>query len=391
MQKNSKKIKLFQPFFNSEEKKNIANVLDSGWVTNGPITQKFEKEIKKFTHSKNAIAVNSCTNGIIAVIKALDLRPGDEVLTSPMTFVSVIHALEILKLKVKLVDINYENFSLDYYSIKKNLSKKTKLIVITHYGGTPVDINKIVNLCKKKKIHLIEDAATSFGSKIGNKMTGSSKYSTSVFSFYANKIITTGEGGVITCFDNKLASKIRSIISCGIDKDPWKRYSQKNKWFYNVKFLGFKFNFTDIQAALGLAQLKKLKNIISHRKKIRKIYDHSLSTLFKNKILFKYQVKKNIYSSEYIYTIFLNTKTKLLMRDKLINYLEKNNIFTTVHYIPANYHEFYKKKFKKYKVSNSDFFFKNVISLPFHNKLSKKDVIKITDIIKKFFKNEKIL
>ena len=173
-------------------------------------------------------------------------------------------------------------------------------------------------------------------------------------------------------FNNKLANKIRSIISCGIDKDPWKRYSQKNKWFYNVKFLGFKFNFTDIQAALGLAQLKKLKNIISHRKKIRKIYDHSLSTLFKNKILFKYQVKKNIYSSEYIYTIFLNTKTKLSMRDKLVNYLEKNNIFTTVHYIPANYHEFYKKKFKKYKVSNSDFFFKNVISLPFHNKLSKK-------------------
>ena len=222
-------------------------------------------------------------------------------------------------------------------------------------------------------------------------MTGSSKYSTSVFSFYANKIITTGEGGVITCFDNKLASKIRSIISCGIDKDPWKRYSQKNKWFYNVKFLGFKFNFTDIQAALGLAQLKKLKNIISHRKKIRKIYDHSLSTLFKNKILFKYQVKKNIYSSEYIYTIFLNTKTKLLMRDRLVNYLEKNNIFTTVHYIPANFHKFYKKKFKNYKVSNSDYFFKNVISLPFHNNLSKQDVIKITDIIKKFFKNEKIL
>lgn len=389
MQKNFKKIKLFEPFFDQEEKKNIAKVINSGWVTNGPITQKFEKEIEKFTKAKNAIAVNSCTNGIIATIKALDLNPGDEVLTSPMTFVSVIHALEIFKLKIKLIDINFDNYSLDYNSIKKNLSKKTKLVIITHYGGIPVEISKILKLCKKKGVYLLEDAATSFGSQINDKMTGSSDYAISVFSFYANKIITTGEGGVITCNNKKFANKVRSIISCGIDKDPWKRSFQKRMWFYNVKYLGYKFNFTDLQASIGLAQLKKIKKIIKFRKSIRKIYDKSLSDLFKKNTLIKSKIDNKIFSSEYIYTILINSNNTSFLRDNLVNFLRRNNVLTTVHYIPANFHEYYKKKFKRVKVPNSDYFFNNVISLPFHNKLKKKEVIKISSLIKKFFENAK--
>ena len=387
MLKNSKKIKFFEPFFDENEKRNITNVINSGWVTNGPATTKFEEKIKQIIKSKNVISVNSCTSGIAATIMAIGLKPGDEVLTSPMTFVSVIHVFELLKLKVKLVDINFINFSLDYDTIKKNLSRKTKLIVLTHYGGIPVEINKIEKLCKKKKIHLIEDAATSFGSKINKKMTGSSKYAISVFSFYANKIITTGEGGAVSCNDVGLAKKIRTIISCGIDKDPWKRTFQKRMWFYDVKYLGFKFNFSDLQAALGLAQLKKLKKIINKRKKLRKTYDEFLSPLFKKEIFIKNKIQKKIYSSEYIYTILLNTRKKNSLRDKLINYLKKNNILTTVHYIPANYHNFYKKKFKKFKVKNSDYFFNNIISLPFHNNLSKKEVVKVSMIIRNFFQN----
>ena len=158
-------------------------------------------------------------------------------------------------------------------------------------------------------------------------------------------------------------------------------------WFYDVKYLGFKFNFSDLQAALGLAQLKKLKKIINKRKKLRKTYDEFLSPLFKKEIFIKNKIQKKIYSSEYIYTILLNTRKKNSLRDKLINYLKKNNILTTVHYIPANYHNFYKKKFKKFKVKNSDYFFNNIISLPFHNNLSKKEVVKVSMIIRNFFQN----
>ena len=171
MPKNFKKINLFEPLFDKDELSKINNVIKSGWVTNGPTTIKFENKVKKILNARNAIAVNSCTNGIIATIAALNLKPGDEVLTSPMTFVSVIHALEIFKLKIKLVDINFENFSLNYDSIEKQISSKTKLVIVTHYGGIPVRNTKIENFCKNRGIFLIEDAATSFGSKIKNKMT----------------------------------------------------------------------------------------------------------------------------------------------------------------------------------------------------------------------------
>lgn len=389
MPKNFKKINLFEPLFDKDELSKINNVIKSGWVTNGPTTIKFENKVKKILNARNAIAVNSCTNGIIATIAALNLKPGDEVLTSPMTFVSVIHALEIFKLKIKLVDINFENFSLNYDSIEKQISSKTKLVIVTHYGGIPVRNTKIENFCKNRGIFLIEDAATSFGSKIKNKMTGSSKYAVSVFSFYANKIITTGEGGVITCYNDKLAKKIRSITSCGIDRDPWKRKFEKRIWFYKVKRLGFKFNFTDLQASIGLAQIKKLKKIIAYRKQLRKIYDKSLQILFKKGVLFFQNKKKDFFGSEYIYTIFINQKGKVSKRDKLVAFLKKRGISTTVHYIPANFHDFYKKKFKKYNLPNSDKFFHNVISLPFHNNLNENEIIRISNIIKNFFKNEK--
>ena len=390
MQKNFKnKINLFEPYFDKFEKENLNKVINSGWVTSGPLSLKFENEVKKFIGTKNAIAVNSCTNGIIATIQALKLKPGDEVITSPMTFVSVIHALELFKLKIKLVDVTLDNFSFNDEIVKKSISKKTKCIIITHYGGLPVDISKISALCKKKKIFLIEDAATAFGAKIKKKNVGSSDYSISVFSFYANKIITTGEGGIISLKNKQLANKIRSIISCGIDKDPWKRTFEKKMWFYNVKNFGFKFNFTDLQAALGLAQLKKLKNIINKRKKFRKLYDKNLKDIIHKKIIFVQNSKKGYFNSEYIYTILLN-KNKFFLRDKLISFLKENNISSTVHYIPANQHSYYKKKFINFKLINSDYIFNNVISLPFHNKLNTRDITRVTNVIKLFFKNNDV-
>lgn len=386
----NKRISLSKPFLDTQEKKYLDQVINRGWLTNGPLTLEFEKNVNKFIRSKFSIAVNSCTNGIIAVIEALGLKQGDEIITTPMTYVSVIHALGLFKLKIKLVDINFENYSLDLNILKKSISKKTKCILITHYGGVPVDTKKIINLCKKKKIFVVEDAATAFGSKIKNKMVGSSKNSISVFSFYANKVITTGEGGIITLNNKSLAKKIRTIISCGINKDPWKRGFQKKIWYYDVNNFGYKFNFTDIQAAIGLAQLKKLKKIIHVRSKIRKMYNKLLDPLIKKNIIKTFKPKKNMVFSEYIYTVLLNRDKLRTRRDDLIDFLKKNNIYTTVHYIPANHHNFYKDKFRKFKLPNSNYIFNNILSLPFHNHLNKKDIFKVSKLVKKFLeKHEK--
>lgn len=380
-----KKIQVSSTFVNKAELKSLKNVIASGWLTSGRITHKFEEEVKKKLNVKNAIAVNSCTNGIYASLHALNLKKNDEVITTPFTFVSTIHNLFNFGLKIKLIDINFNDFSMDPEKLKKSITSKTKCVVVTHYGGIPANIKKIIDICKSKKIKVIEDAATAFGAKLKNKYIGAYNDSIAVFSFYANKVITTGEGGIVTTNNNNLAKKVRNLISCGIDKDPWQRTFEKKSWFYNVPKYGFKYNFTDLQASIGLEQLKKIKKIQNYRKKLRKLYDKELEPLFQKKFLIKKSYNNNITLSEYIYTILFNKKYTKKTRDSLFLYLKKKGINCTVHYIPANKHIFYKKKFKRFNLKNSDYIFDNIISIPFHNNLNEKDVIFISNKVKEFF------
>tara|TARA_Y100000590_G_C15730205_1_gene1016670 strand:- start:1003 stop:2160 length:1158 start_codon:yes stop_codon:yes gene_type:complete len=381
-----KKFQVFRPSINKIEINSLIKVMKSGWLTSGNVTLKFENEVRKTLKVKNAIAVNSCTNGIFAALHALGLKKNDEVITTPLTFVSTIHNLFNFGLKIKLVDINLDDFSLSAKILEKNISSKTKCVLITHYGGIPANIKEIIKICKRKNIKVIEDAATAFGAKLNNKNIGSFNNSIAVFSFYANKIITTGEGGVITLNNNRIAKKIRNLISCGIDKDPWQRSLAKKSWFYKVPIYGFKYNFTDLQASIGLEQIKKLKKIQHYRRQLRKLYDKELKPLYDNQILIKnYKNKKSVYS-EYIYTLLINENYTNLKRDNLIMFLKKKNINCTVHYIPANKHLFYKYKFNNFKLTNSDYVFNNILSIPFHNNISMKDAVYIAREIKKFFK-----
>ena len=246
-----KPLNVYKPYLNYKEISAVSKVLKSGWLTNGKTTSKFEKNISKFIKSKNALAVNSCTNGLNSVLHALNLKKGDEIITSPMTFISSIHNLQNMGLKIKLVDIDIKTYNIDVNLLKKSVTKKTKCILVTHYGGLPCDMNQIIKICKNKKIHIVEDAATALGAKIGNKPVGSSKISTAVFSLYANKIITTGEGGIIATNNNILYKKLKIITQCGIDKSPWRRSFQKKSYYFQAVYPGFKYNFTDIQSAIG--------------------------------------------------------------------------------------------------------------------------------------------
>jgi len=376
-----KKYQIYKPSFDEKERNSIWSTLKSNWLVNGPKTLKFENQIKKNLKTKNAIAVNSCTSGLFVALHAIGLKKGDEVITTPLTFVSTIHNLYNYGLKIKLIDINMEDLSIDLDVLKKNISKKTKCILVNHYGGIPAKIDEIIPFCKKKKIKVIEDAATALGAKLGNKKIGSFDNTITVFSLQVNKIITTGEGGIITTNDNKIAKKIRLLASCG-------RIFQKNSWKYKVPTYGFKFNFTDMQAALGLEQLKKLNKIQKYRRKLRLLYNKQFQNLINKNILKIQNLSYKKKFSEYIYTIILNEKKIKFKRDNLMNFLKKRGIETTVHYIPANKIDFYKKSFKKYKLKNSDYVYKNIISLPFHNKLKSKDIIYISNIINNFINNK---
>lgn len=369
-----KNIDIYKPNFNNEEFKASLNTLKSGWISKGKITKKFENKLKSKIHSKNIIVVNSCTSGINLVLDTLDLKPGDEVITTLLTFISTIHSLYKLKLKVKFIDVNKDDFTMSLKELKKNITKKTKLVLINHYGGIPSDTKEIVKICKKKNIFILEDAATVLGSKLGKNYIGSFKHATTVFSLQANKIITTGEGGIISTNDNKLAKKLKERSFNGFRKG-------------DVVNHGFKYNFTDIHASIGLVQLKKLKSFISYRSKLRLAYNKELKILENENFISFYKKQKNKSISEYIYTILINNKK--YKREDLIKFLNKYNIPTRVHYLTANNTKFYKNKYNYKNISNSIFISKNILSLPFHNSLKVKQVVYICKIIRKFFYKNK--
>ena len=378
-----KYIKLSEPSIDINEIKSVTKVLKSGWLTSGKITQLFEKQTSKYLNSKNIIACNSCTNGIYATLKALDLKKGDEVITSPFTFVSTINTIHQLGLKIKFADINLFDLNISVKDLRNKISKKTKCILITHYGGNPCDLENINKICPKN-VYLIEDSATALGAKFKKKKIGSHNKSISIFSLYANKIITTAEGGLISTNNNQLAKKIRTLISIGIDKTPWKRNSQKFTYKYDLKYPGYKFNFTDLQASIGIEQLKKLDKIISKRKKIRKKYNLYLDPLVKSKYISLFKETSNTRSAEYIYTILIRNQN--FSRDKLIEHHNKKKISTSVHYIPAFYLTYYKKIFKKNNLKNTNYAYKNIISIPFHNNLKENEIKYISKQILDFFK-----
>ena len=380
-------LETYRPIVGSEEINLVGKVTKSRWITAGKLTKEFEKKIAKKIGSKNVIAVNSCTSGIDTILNVLNLKKGDEVITTLLTYISTINNIYNHGLKIKLIDVNIDDYTMSLDELKKNITKKTKLILVNHFSGIPSRIDKIEKIIKNKKIYIVEDAATSFGSKIGNKNIGSFKKSISVFSLQANKIITTGEGGFISLRNRKLAQKIREYINCGFSQTAWQRHSKINK--SDVKISGKKYNFTDIGAAFGIAQLKKYQKLVSYRNKLRRIYNKEFSNSEIKKYLKIYKPNGNIKLSQYNYIILINRNKFKNLRDKLRNYLNKKKIGTTLHYITADKTSFYRKKLNFKNLKNSKFINDNIISIPFHNDMKIGDVYKVTKEIKKFFKKFK--
>jgi dTDP-4-amino-4,6-dideoxygalactose transaminase len=378
-----KKIKLSEIIISSSEEKYLKQVLASGWLTYGEMSKNVEKIIKNNFNFKYVSLTNSCTSGIHAALIANNIGNNQEVITSPMTFVSTINSLFQLKTKIILADIDLKDFNIDIENVKKLINSKTSCLLPTHYGGIPANINELLKLKKKFNFKIIEDAATAFGSKINDQFIGSLPTDATVFSFYANKIITSAEGGCVVTNNKKVSEKIKKIIFCGINKDTFSR-GKGQGWKYKVTMPGYKYNISDIHSAILMGQLEKFKKIMSKRLELIKLYLKYFKEFEENKILL--ELKRNINnSSNYIFPILLNKKNIKTTRNKIISKLLDNGISSTVHYIPGNQHIFYKKIFKKFNLKNTNYAYNNIISLPLHNKLEEEDIFYIYKSFKKLF------
>lgn len=376
------RIQVARPIFSNEVINKIKKTLKTGWVAPGPQTEKLELLIKKKIKTKYVVAVNSCTSGIAASLIALGAKKGDEVLTPSNTFVSTINTIYNMGLKIKLCDVDLKKWSVTDSIFKKALTKKTKFFIPVHFGGNPVDLDKIIATAKKNKIKVIDDAATAIGARIKKKFLGSFNNTITIFSLHANKIISSADGGIIALNNKKLAERLRRLINSGLTKSSWQRTKGYNFKPLNVKEPGFKFNYNDVLASMAIPQIKKIDKIISYRKKLCNVYKQNLKELINNKKIYIQEIEPSNFSSLYCFQIYL-AKNKL--RDKLAYFLEKNMISTTVYYTPAHLHDFYKKKLNSKNLINTNKLFYNSLALPLHNKLTFKDVKLVTNLIIKFF------
>jgi dTDP-4-amino-4,6-dideoxygalactose transaminase len=380
-------IHIGQPSFGKEEKKEVLAAMASGWVTLGPRTKQFEEDFAKFVGAKYAVAVSSCTAGIHLSLLAAGIGPGDEVITTPFTFVASANPIIHVGAKPVFVDIDPKTFNIDVNQIEKKITKKTKAIIPVHYAGLPVDLDIIQKLAKKYKLILIEDGAHAAGATYNKEKIGSIGDMTN-FSFHPLKNMSTGDGGMVTTNDEKFAVALQKLRLHGMSRDAWKRHTATGSWRYDVEEPGYKYNMTDIQSALGLQQLKKLPQFIKVRKEYAKLYDNAFKQTPEITVPFITPGQKHIYS---LYTIKIDTSKLKINRDEIVEELKKAHIGTNIQFIPLHYFSYYSKTFgyKKGDFPNAEKVFEEILSLPLYPKMKISEINYIAKTLNNLIKTNR--
>ncbi len=311
----------------------VTDVLTTGWLTSGEQSTLFECEFEKFIGGNvNALTVNSATAGLHLVLEAMVVGPDDEVIVPTLTFTASAEVVRYLGAKVVLVDIDPETLCGDFTAIEAAITPRTKAVVFVHFGGYPVDITPLISTCKRSGLRLVEDAAHAIPSRIGQKHIGTMGSDAAVFSFYANKPMTTGEGGMIITTNQKVASRCQLMRTHGIDRDTFARFTGKShQWRYDVVEAGYKYNLTDIAAAIGRTQLQEVDKLRIGRMRNAEWYDTALEGLPLTKPP-RPGVKSD--HSWHLYPIQLHGGSKT--REKVIRLFAEREIGYSVHYTPLH-------------------------------------------------------
>lgn len=380
------------PDIDSAELDEMKEVLDSGWITTGSKTHQFEQAFAAAVGAEYAVAVNSCTAAMHLALEALGLQPGDEVITTPYTFAATAEVVRYFDAKPVFVDIYPDDFNLNPNLIEAAITGRTKAIIPVHFAGLPADLDEIYTIAARHNLAVIEDAAHAFPSKYKGRSIGATtanrpqkafhQPSAVCFSFYATKPITTGEGGMICTDDEVLAERCRIMALHGISKDAWKRYTAEGSWYYEIIAPGYKYNMTDIAAAIGLAQLCKAERMWQRRRKIAMHYNEAFGAMAELQIPVDRSTCQHAW---HLYPLRLNLDHLHLNRSQFIQELKLLNIGASVHFIPLHLHPYYRET---YGYGPTDFpvafqEFQRVVSLPIYSKMSNKDVEDVINAVSK--------
>lgn len=361
-----------QPLIGEEEIEEVVAALRSGWISTGPRSIQFAKEFREYVGSKHSIATNSCTASLHLCLKACDIGPGDEVITTPMTFAATVNTIVHTGAKPVFADIQNKWFNIDPKEIEKKITPRTKAIIPVHFAGLTCDLDPIHEIAAKHGIPVIQDAAHAVGSEYKGRKIGSIGNFT-CFSFYVTKNMTTAEGGMVTTDDPDKAKKIEVMSLHGLDQDAWQRYSSKGFKHYEIIYPGFKYNMTDIAAALGLVQLRKLDSFIETRGRYAARFKEALSHLDSLIIPDFHDLGKHAW---HLYPILINPDALRITRDQFIEAMHREAIGVGVHYRAIHFQKYYRETFgyKRGDFPSAEFVSDRVVSLPLSAKMTPQDV-----------------
>jgi dTDP-4-amino-4,6-dideoxygalactose transaminase len=368
------------PEIGQEEIAEVVDSLNSGWLTTGPKTSSFEKDFREYLNMTCALAVVSGTAGLHLALEALGVGPGNEVVTTPYTFTACAEVIRYLGADPLFVDIDPRTFNLDPMKIENVISAKTKAILPVHLGGQACDMTPILEIAQRHSLSVIEDAAHALPATYKGQMIGTLG-DAAVFSFYVTKPLATGEGGMLVTRSEEMAKRIRVMRLHGIDNDVWDRYrSDKPNWYYEVVAPGFKYNMSDLMAAIGIHQLKKVDRFQERREEIARHYTESLGELpLKTPYVARLQDKH----AWHLYVIQLELERIKISRDEFVEKMAEMGIGTSVHFIPLHLHPYWRDR---YDFRPEDFpvaleCYRRAVSLPIYSKMTDGDVERVVDAV----------
>ncbi len=366
------------PDIGEDEIAEVVDTLRSGWVTTGPKAKRFEDDFTAYLGDPalHSLAVNSATAGLHLALEALGLGPGDEVITTTHTFTATAEVVRYLGADVVLVDIDPATMCIDPAAVEAAVTPRTRAIVPVHYGGLAADMPKLLDIARRHGLKVVEDAAHALPATSGGRLVGTLGSDATVFSFYANKNITTGEGGMVVTRDAALAARVKVMRLHGISRDAFDRFTSKvPSWYYEIVAPGFKYNLTDIAAALGLQQLKRANTFQQRRAQIAALYDRGLQGL---PLTLPPQAPAGETHSWHLYVIRL-TPHAPMGRDALIERLFAERIGCSVHYIPLHLQPYWRDRYglSAAQFPQSQRAYEGLVSLPIYPRMSDADVARV--------------
>lgn len=370
------------PTIEEEEISEVVDSLRSGWITTGPKVKIFEDAFKEYVGAPFAVPLSSATAGLQLALMAMGVGPGDEVITTPMTFAATVNMIIRVGATPVLADIEPGTLNIDVAAVRGKITERTRAIIPVHFAGLPCDMDAVFALAREFNLKVLEDAAHAVGTEYKGKRIGSFD-SVSVFSFHPIKNITTGEGGMVCTRDEKLAEEVSLLKFHGMSREAWKRYSAQGTPNYDIVLPGFKCNMMDIQAALGIHQLAKLDRFIGQRTGIAEFYNREFTGV--EEIIAPSAAPYDCRHAWHLYTPLVRVEKLAIDRDGFMAELKKENIGTGLHFKAVHHHPWYRENLPipAGSLPNADYASDRILSLPLFPKMTLGDAADVVDAVKK--------